>query len=124
MTKLCKRCKEEKPLSAFNKRSKGTKDGYQSYCRDCTNAAANRTNNIKYFGIDTTSLRAYLMEKQGGKCAICGEHKKLCLDHDHANGIFRGLLCDGCNHGLGMFRDNPKLLQSAITYLEHAQVNQ
>jgi len=29
----------------------------------------------------------------------------------------RGLLCDRCNVGLGRFKDNKKLLASAILYL-------
>jgi hypothetical protein len=29
----------------------------------------------------------------------------------------RGLLCSSCNHGLGLFKDSPKLLTKAIKYL-------
>lgn len=54
-------------------------------------------------------------------CEICGNrqlHKAMCLDHCHAVGHFRGWLCDLCNKGLGMFRDNPALLRRAASYLE------
>lgn len=57
---------------------------------------------------------------QGNLCAICrqkDEMKVLCVDHDHATGKVRGLLCNNCNVGLGNFRDNPKILESAIAYL-------
>ncbi|KKL77087.1 hypothetical protein LCGC14_2038410 [marine sediment metagenome] len=53
-------------------------------------------------------------------CAICGvatQGKKLHYDHDHATGEFRGWLCQPCNTGLGMFKDDPCRLASAICYL-------
>ena len=61
-----------------------------------------------------------LFEQQGGVCKICGKNgaRALALDHDHSTGLVRGLLCGRCNLGLGHFRDNVVLLQSAIRYLE------
>ena len=60
---------------------------------------------------------------QGGKCAICGVRqdslkRALAADHCHATGVFRGLLCDNCNHGLGKFKDSPDLLLRAVEYLQ------
>ena len=62
-----------------------------------------------------------LMIAQDGKCAICGAPKgeELRIDHCHATGKLRGLLCDNCNWGLGNFKDNPDLLNRAIQYLDH-----
>jgi hypothetical protein len=60
-----------------------------------------------------------MMAAQGGHCAICGNgNGSLCVDHDHASGTIRGLLCVTCNAGLGSFRDKPALLQNAIGYLK------
>ena len=68
-----------------------------------------------------------LIQKQNNKCAICkikinismiSRGKGMCIDHDHKTGNIRGILCSVCNRGLGHFRDNPKLLNFAITYLE------
>lgn len=63
----------------------------------------------------------YVLEHEGC-CDICGSPptgrvKRLSIDHDHATGAFRGLLCNLCNTGLGMFKDDPKLLEKAILYL-------
>ncbi len=55
-----------------------------------------------------------------GQCHLCGtqeEDRKLHLDHDHKTGAFRGWLCSQCNVGLGMFRDDERLLTEAIEYL-------
>lgn len=58
-----------------------------------------------------------MLAEQDGRCKICGQLKKLNVDHDHATGEVRGLLCHGCNVGIGFFRDSPELLRSAIDYL-------
>lgn|SRR6185503_1738343 len=60
---------------------------------------------------------------QKGKCAICGKNSpRMGLDHDHATGKAREILCHFCNVGLGFFKDRPELLKRAISYLaKHAK---
>jgi uncharacterized C2H2 Zn-finger protein len=66
-----------------------------------------------------------LLEQQGGVCGICrclpaderSGPTRLVVDHDHATGRVRGLLCRGCNLGLGCLKDDVVLLTSAIRYL-------
>ena len=41
----------------------------------------------------------------------------MCVDHDHATGEIRGLLCVNCNSAIGKLRDDPILLQRATCYL-------
>lgn len=73
------------------------------------------------FGITQAELD-FLMDKQKGRCAICykapDENRNLAIDHDHATGKVRGLLCFACNTGVGKFNDNPALLRTAADYLE------
>lgn len=68
------------------------------------------------------SLSKYdeLLNIQNGVCAICGLNEKgksLAVDHCHANGDVRGLLCQRCNRGIGLFKDNKNLLSNAFNYL-------
>lgn len=64
-----------------------------------------------------------MLNKQNNSCAICGISrsslkKDLYVDHCHKTGKIRELLCDGCNRGMGQFKDNIDLMSKALTYLE------
>jgi hypothetical protein len=60
------------------------------------------------------------IEEINGCCEICGEADRLVIDHDHRTGKLRGLLCYRHNSGIGLFRDNPELLEKAASYLRAA----
>jgi hypothetical protein len=58
-------------------------------------------------------------------CAICGRKfgkaksaLGRCIDHDHETGCVRGVICRGCNIGLGAFDDVITRLESAVEYLK------
>jgi hypothetical protein len=73
------------------------------------------------YGLTLEDYRA-LVARQGNACAICGKSGlRLCIDHCHATGKVRGLLCNRCNTGLGCYADDPKLTAAATAYLEGAQ---
>lgn len=48
--------------------------------------------------------------------------ERIHVDHDHATGQIRGLLCFGCNSILGLVKDSPDILQRAIGYLRRAKL--
>lgn len=54
-------------------------------------------------------------------CAICETPFETpfdgYVDHDHKTGAVRGLLCNNCNTGIGMLKDDPRLLARGIAYL-------
>ena len=98
-------------------RNAGTASGFGSRCRSCDRA----TNSAGYFyrkyKLTQRDLRA-LREAQGDLCAICSAPGPQHLDHDHFSGRIRRLLCQRCNQGLGLFRDDPFLLRMAALYVD------
>ncbi len=74
-----------------------------------------------HYGISPEDYDA-LFASQGERCAICGgdDHraKGWHLDHDHATGKVRGILCGPCNLMLGNANDDPARLLAAAEYLE------
>lgn len=139
-TKQCSVCGEVLSLEAFYN-LKASKDGKAYRCKECdTKAGKNyrkkntkalsdsrRKANYKHkYGV-TTDQVDQMVADQSNKCAICGEEgfkmsnkvkHKLVLDHCHTSGKVRGMLCNNCNRGLGLFQDNTEYLKNAITYLE------
>jgi hypothetical protein len=61
-----------------------------------------------------------MLKEQDGKCAICQckPSKTLHLDHNHSTGKVRALLCQLCNHAIGLLKEQPEVLKRAATYLE------
>lgn len=77
---------------------------------------------LKRYNLTLEELLTMKVE-QNSRCKICGKHesetprKSLCVDHNHTTGKVRGLLCESCNQGLGLFYDNPDNLKNALEYL-------
>lgn len=68
------------------------------------------------YGLELADVER-VARKQRHKCAICREKKKLCIDHDHDTGAFRGLLCHRCNSAIGLLDESPKVIKAALRYL-------
>jgi len=110
-----------------------TKSGWAAYMRKYRAARPEIMKAIdlkKNYGLSLDTYQE-LFEKQKGVCAICGEPEKskdhrtkkerlLAVDHCHVSSKIRGLLCGSCNKALGGFKDNVRLLESAIKYLQGA----
>ncbi len=96
-------------------RNKATQRAYQ---RD---ADKDREYHLKkQFGLTQAEYEQRL-EAQGGGCAVCGHppgKTSLHVDHDHDTGAIRGLLCMRCNNALGLFREQPRLLENGMRYVD------
>ncbi|UOD28766.1 endonuclease VII domain-containing protein [Massilia violaceinigra] len=145
--KTCTACQQEKPLTGF---SRDKRRGHAARCKDCRKAevTAWRTKNRESYNASERqryaespakwerhlrskygiSLAEYAerLAAQGGCCAICrasGDalRETLAVDHDHATGAVRGLLCAKCNRMLGCAVDRPEVLRAGAEYLINAE---
>ena len=73
------------------------------------------------YGVSREEYETKMIE-QGHVCAICGEQcrtdQRLCVDHNHATGEVRGLLCKSCNFKLGVL-ENEDWRVKAEAYLAY-----
>jgi hypothetical protein len=140
--KECIHCHEVKPFSEFPTMSRPARSGSVYYNPRCT--PCNRIYHSTYYRNMTPEQKKEMSRKatlakygltpeeydvmfaeQNGLCAVCGRppegngvsRHNLVVDHDHDTGETRSLLCDFCNRGLGIFRDDPDLLMAAAAYL-------
>ena len=110
----CKKCDKERSQSehSVERRKKPAAARYKK------NKLAVKDYQLKRnYGI---SLEEYntRKSKQDGCCAICRQQATtLCVDHCHATGRVRGLLCHPCNRGIGLLRESRQTFLAAIEYL-------
>lgn len=142
--KQCPSCKKEGrgplPAADFYK-NKARHDGLQPYCMDCWDQQSARFGrrfkrvaaDLRRFYSLTIAEYEAMFARQDGRCAICRvflyslfdvrrnrrRNKRYVahVDHCHATGKVRGLLCNECNNGLGKFRDRQEILLNAVGYL-------
>lgn len=114
-------------LNAYAKKRRAERrDEENAYHRNWRKANPNKVRLIqaKYrYGVSAKEYQALLL-LQDNKCLIClsefdsnSKRTTAHVDHSHISGEIRGLLCDWCNKGLGIFEDNIDRLSRAIKYL-------
>lgn len=81
-----------------------------------------RRNRVRKYGL-TLEQYDFLWKLQGERCGLCGREeprgRNWSIDHDHASGRVRGILCSPCNAGIGLLQDDPDLLLLAARYIRH-----
>lgn len=121
----CKACKDAQVIEARRK----NKEKWNAYMRKfrkehplSVKDKIHKTNRVMRcrYGMDL-GLYDKMLSDQNDKCAICGVSrsildKNLVVDHCHATGVVRGLLCFSCNRSIAIL-DNPDLLSKAQAYL-------
>jgi hypothetical protein len=65
-----------------------------------------------------------MLEAQGGLCVVRQAAPAARVDHDHATGAVRELLCFNCHGGLGQFKDDPAVLRDAADHVERHRARQ
>lgn len=135
LTKFCSVCHKEKNITEFYKAKDGTHNR-RGECRACTRIGYKISYDrlkkenpnilrdihlLKTYGITSKEINTLVKEYNG--CMICGrkdpgvKEKNWHVDHDKKTKTIRGVLCMGCNTGLGAFNESPEVLRAAITYL-------
>ena len=142
--KICNECNIEKPFTDFHIACKGSKGQpiYKAKCKKCINRIQiknyhamplekqrerrKRNSNPQYqqewrllnrYGLSVDQFSDMILE-QNNLCKICKlEMDPPQVDHCHATGKVRGLLCKQCNTSLGLLKENPDTLRSMIGYL-------
>jgi hypothetical protein len=112
----CPGCRQAVAHEDFSHNSKQA-SGFGSLCLICHRKSSSDAYWKRRYGLtraDVSELRA----GQGDACAICGAPHPEHLDHDHLTGRIRALLCQRCNQGLGLLRDDSALLRAAADYVE------
>ena len=85
------------------------------------------THLMRAYGITLPQYQE-MLDMQGGGCAACGNPetavdgrtgrvRRLHVDHDHATGAVRGLLCTNCNLALGYLKDDLGRIANLLTYM-------
>lgn len=114
--KCCRRCGEIKPHSEWD-RNKTASDGLSTRCKTCRAVESRAGHLMRSYGI-TEAEREEMIAAQGGVCVICQEAPAEHVDHDHQTGKVRGVLCFGCNAGIGQLKDRPDVIRRAAAYVE------
>lgn len=85
-----------------------------------------RRMNLRRFGLTPEEYDEKLAA-QDGRCASCGNPDggrnqwgviSHAVDHNHATGDNRGLLCMGCNRALGLLGDSAERVRQLFVYRE------
>lgn len=101
----------------------------QSYTPEQQAAYSREWHLQRRFKISTADFNRVLAE-QDGVCAGCrkdgaGRHRKtgnpvnMHVDHDHATGAVRGILCGRCNTAAGLLREDPASFHRLLAYLSN-----
>lgn len=131
-TKVCTHCKRRRKMRGFYAHPLA-KDKKDSWCKICRKGRSEdrwykmpkveqrRTRLKRDYNLSLEGFDA-LSRAQGHRCAICNGAKKLQVDHDHATGKVRGLLCGTCNRALGMLHDDIPAVEGAVAYLKRFKI--
>jgi len=120
----CKSCGEEHEQSSREIKRNSAPMSCKNYKPFNWSGLEKQDNKIrKQYGISMKQFTE-LLAVQGGGCAICKKpmeaiRRRMNIDHCHDTNEVRGILCSGCNTGLGHLGDNIAGLQKAIDYLKN-----
>lgn len=131
MNKNCTRCHQVKPEEAFQLYGTGRRRGTCGECALAARRAREAGRRLSETPDDrltrwlweeyrlTREQHAAMVNAQGNACAICGKSpevgKRLVVDHCHATGVVRALLCHPCNLAVGVYENRHQALANYLS---------
>lgn len=118
-TNTCIKCSTTKDIREFEKNRNTCKACRNEYHKQKRASNPGRTKEYqikRMYGIDLKKYNTLMATSD--KCEICGSANKLCYDHNHDTGEFRGVLCHWCNSALGDLKDSISVVSNALKYLK------
>jgi Autographiviridae endonuclease VII len=119
----CKEC-SQKDTANWRVKNRSEYNNYVAMWRANNPEKQHATEIKRRYGMSAQEY-AQMLKAQNYRCKICDklhapDRKKgrLFVDHCHASGRVRGLLCANCNSMIGHADDNVKTLEKAIIYLQ------
>jgi hypothetical protein len=141
-SRVCGTCEVRKPFSEFFRSAHQDSSGIPRYRAECKPCHQERTNvwraenaellqarrrasaerryrkiRLQKYGLTEEGL-ATLEAEADGKCPICFREARLVVDHCHATGRVRSLLCPSCNQALGLLQEDPERMIRAAGYIQ------
>lgn len=68
-------------------------------------------------------VKSRILKEQNYQCLLCRidlrkvESRNICLDHDHRNGLIRGVLCRNCNGVIGKIENLATRAKKDLTHV-------
>ena len=135
--KHCSMCGKYQLFDAYTPTpSSINRGGVKAYCKPCSKAYSRKHHDpirhrermlLAQRGISVQQYEE-ILTRQDGVCAICkqpetaldrkGNTKWLAVDHNHATGVRRELLCSSCNLLLGQIEKDKDRIQAILSYIE------
>jgi hypothetical protein len=117
----CVPCQKELGLARYKRDPSARVASAVSYAKRHPEARRDQQRAYR-LGVSVVDVRTAL-SRSGGKCEACGKaltHATACIDHCHATGRVRGVLCRFCNALEGMLNKRSERVGQVLAYVELA----
>jgi hypothetical protein len=118
-TKICRDCKEEKPIEQFSVNRKFYREDLPEKHYAIRRPACDSCRNKK---LKIGKEKKFWHRPINLTCPIChdevlGSYAR--LDHNHHTGKIRGWICDNCNTAIGKLKESSEVIQRAMEWIKN-----
>jgi hypothetical protein len=120
-SRICRECHKVQTLDNYYKHKEKNREKTNNRAKEWRENNKDRIKSQKLFRSFGITLEDYnnMIGSQNNKCKICGLEWDIAkgyfpVDHDHATGKVRGILCPPCNRALGWYEKRSKQIKSYL----------